>query len=97
MTANLSLSPNKFLFGGKYGVGVAEIGTNKATLVQSFWSDEEKRSGKHERMRANDGAVDSRGRFWVNTIPDPETATSTSADGKKGTPSKVGRRLDRRS
>lgn len=29
------------------------------------------KDGKEKRMRANDGAVDSRGRYWVTTMNDP--------------------------
>lgn len=44
-------------------------------MLQKFWSEEEQKEGKPKKMRANDGAVDSKGRFWVSAVCDPEEAS----------------------
>ena len=41
-------------------------------LITRYWNDAEEKEGKGERMRANDGAVDSQGRFWVSAVCDPQ-------------------------
>lgn len=71
-TGELADKSDSFIFGGKYGVGIAgkEGGTPK--MLQKYWSEQEEKDGKAERMRANDGAVDSEGRFWVSATCDPE-------------------------
>ena len=51
-------------------------------LIQPFWTNEETQSGKAERMRANDGAVDSKGRFWASAVCDP-LVTSFTPDGER--------------
>lgn len=72
VTAELDGSKDSFVFGGRYGIGVAKKESSDLRLTQRFWSKEDELEGKHERMRANDGAVDSQGRFWVGIMTDPE-------------------------
>ncbi|KFA53145.1 hypothetical protein S40293_03192 [Stachybotrys chartarum IBT 40293] len=80
VTAALDSSDDSFLFGGKYGIGIAKKDSNQTRLLHRFWNEEKRQDGKEERMRANDGEVDSEGRFWVNTMCDPEV-TSSAPDG----------------
>ncbi|KAF7561295.1 hypothetical protein G7046_g2849 [Stylonectria norvegica] len=80
VTAELASSNESFIFGEKYGVGIGTKASAETRLVQHFWSEEERRAGKDDRMRANDGAVDSKGRFWVNFLCDPEV-TSSAPEG----------------
>lgn len=72
MTADIDGQPDSFLFGGKYGVGIAKKNSSDMRLITKYWNDAEEKEGKGERMRANDGAVDSQGRFWVSALCDPE-------------------------
>lgn len=72
VTAELAGSDDSFLFGGKHGIGVGKKSSNEYRYIQRFWNEQEVKDGKDKNMRANDGAVDSKGRFWVNTICDPE-------------------------
>lgn len=37
--------------------------------------------GKEKRMRGNDGAVDSKGRFWVGTMNDPLVVDEPGSEG----------------
>ncbi|KAF2095716.1 putative anterior fat body protein [Rhizodiscina lignyota] len=72
ITAELASSGDSFLFGGKHGIGIAKKNSNEYRYIQRFWNSEELRESKEERMRANDGAVDSQGRFWISAINDPQ-------------------------
>ncbi|CAI4220058.1 unnamed protein product [Parascedosporium putredinis] len=72
ITADLASSEDSFIFGGKYGIGVASKDSSEMKYIKPFWSEEEIRDGKDRRMRANDGAVDSKGRFWSSAQCDPE-------------------------
>jgi sugar lactone lactonase YvrE len=69
-----------FIYGGKYGVGVALKNGGTPKPLKRFWSEEEEKDGKTKKMRANDGAVDSKGRFWVSAVCDPEV-TSFAPEG----------------
>uniref|UniRef100_A0A093VI65 SMP-30/Gluconolactonase/LRE-like region domain-containing protein n=1 Tax=Talaromyces marneffei PM1 TaxID=1077442 RepID=A0A093VI65_TALMA len=57
VTANLASSTDSFLFGGKHGIGIAKRDSNRQQYETI--------------MRANDGAIDSQGRFWVGAMNDP--------------------------
>lgn len=82
LTAELASADDSFLFGGKYGIGVAKKNSSEMRLIQPFWTEEETQAGKAERMRANDGAVDSKGRFWASAVCDP-LVTSFTPDGER--------------
>ncbi|KAH8700969.1 hypothetical protein BGW36DRAFT_138824 [Talaromyces proteolyticus] len=71
VTANLASSKDSFLFGGKHGVGIAKRNSNEYRYIQRFWNDAETSKGYENIMRANDGGVDSQGRFWVGAMNDP--------------------------
>ena len=60
-----------FAFGGKYGVGLLDRKTGEYRLLKEYWTEEEKAVGLPDRMRGNDGGVDSKGRFWVGVMNDP--------------------------
>jgi sugar lactone lactonase YvrE len=59
-------SSKKILVGGKSGVYVLDRETGKYELLKKYYDSEE----KDERLRSNDGAVDTEGRFWVTTMND---------------------------
>lgn len=80
VTAELESSDDSFIFGGKRGIGIGKKNSNETRLVRPYWTDEEISAGKGDRMRTNDGAVDSKGRFWVNAVNDPEV-TSFGPEG----------------
>lgn len=53
--------------------------------LKHFWPREELRredKGRWEKMRANDGGVDCKGRFWISAVCDPEV-TPFAPEGKK--------------
>ncbi|KAI9151757.1 L-xylo-3-hexulose reductase [Paramyrothecium foliicola] len=81
VTADLQSTDDGFIFGGKYGIGLGKKESNDVRILQRYWSDDEDKDDKPKRMRANDGAVDSRGRFWVNTICDPQVTSSSGPEG----------------
>lgn len=72
VTANIAGSTGNFIVGSKYGIGIATNHDNGMHLIRSFWSQEETTEGKNDKMRANDGAVDCEGRFWVSALRDPK-------------------------
>lgn len=72
VTANLvSSTDGSYLFGGKHGIGIAQRDSSEYRYIKRFWNDEEVAKGYENSLRANDGAVDSQGRFWVGTVNDP--------------------------
>lgn len=75
VTAELEGAEDSFLFGGKYGIGFDKKSGGEPKILQRYWSEEEEKDGKPKKMRANDGAVDSKGRFWVSAICDPAETT----------------------
>jgi sugar lactone lactonase YvrE len=75
LTANHASSNDVFVFGGKHGVGVAQKNSGEYHYIQRWWTPEEEAQGKTAQFRANDGAVDSRGRLWAGTMNDPLTAS----------------------
>lgn len=80
-TGEIADKSDSFIFGGKYGVGIASKEGGEPKMLQKYWSEEEENDGKPGRMRANDGAVDSKGRFWVSALCDPEV-TSFAPEGE---------------
>jgi sugar lactone lactonase YvrE len=82
VTAELEGAEDSFLFGGKYGVGIAKKDSSEHRYLHRFWNEDEVKDGKPERMRANDGAVDSKGRFWVGTLVDPKSGEHFQPIGK---------------
>lgn len=74
-TAELDGAPDSFIFGGKHGIGIGKKASNETRLVRRWWTEEERAQGKDENFRANDGGVDSKGRFWASACRDPEVTT----------------------
>jgi len=71
VTADIEGNDGEFLFGGKHGFGIFNRSTAQYKYIKKSWSEEEIADGKDKTMRANDGAVDSKGRFWVGYMNDP--------------------------
>ena len=70
-TADIEGNDKEFIFGGKYGYGIANKETGDYRWVKRVWSEDEIKAKKHEKFRGNDGAVDSQGRFWAGYMFDP--------------------------
>lgn len=61
----------RILVGGKEGIAVLERGMGTYVYLKRFYDE----GGREDRLRSNDGAVDSRGRFWVGTMNDFHVGT----------------------
>lgn len=73
-TADIEGNDTEFIFGGKFGYGICNRETGEYRWIKKVWSEEEVKDNKPDRMRGNDGAVDSQGRFWVGYMNDPLVA-----------------------
>ncbi|KAL1957296.1 hypothetical protein VTO42DRAFT_6202 [Malbranchea cinnamomea] len=73
VTANLATTPDpakdEIVVGAKHGYATLDLQTGKTTYIRKVWTDADG-PGKEQRMRFNDGAVDSRGRFWAGMMTD---------------------------
>ncbi len=56
----------KLLIGAKYGIALLDRSSGTYEYVTRFHTA----GGDNERIRANDGAVDPHGRFWLGTMTD---------------------------
>ena len=89
-TADIEGNDDEFIFGGKSGYGIMNKDTGKVRSVKMMWTDAERQEdgggkpgkgkNKEERMRSNDGAVDSHGRYWVGTMNDDALVGSNFTD-----------------
>ena len=91
-TADIEGNETEFIAGGKYGFAIFNRETGQHRWVAKFWTAAERetdRSGgkpgienlsREERMRANDGAVDVAGRYWVGTMNDPPVVRGNITD-----------------
>ncbi|KAL1305220.1 hypothetical protein AAFC00_002138 [Neodothiora populina] len=70
-TANIEGNDDEFVFGGKSGYGIMNKKTAEWRYIKKMWDTEEVQQNKEHRMRSNDGAVDSQGRYFVGTMNDP--------------------------
>ncbi|KAJ5130323.1 uncharacterized protein N7515_006362 [Penicillium bovifimosum] len=68
VTANVQGSESQLIVGAKQGFARLDRTTGKLSYIRKVWEDE----GQVERMRFNDGAVDSHGRFWAGAMNDPK-------------------------
>ncbi|KAJ5330081.1 hypothetical protein N7452_010471 [Penicillium brevicompactum] len=62
---------DQLIVAAKYGFARLNQTTGELSYIQQPWGEEDG-PGKAERMRFNDGAVDSQGRFWAGTMNDPK-------------------------
>ncbi|KAK3711698.1 rRNA-processing protein cgr1 [Vermiconidia calcicola] len=77
-TADIDGNDDEFVFGGKLGYGIMHRDTGKIRWIKKMWNDDERKDdgggkpgvgkNREERMRSNDGAVDSEGRYWVGAM-----------------------------
>lgn len=72
VTAELDGPTGEFIFAGKHGIGIGQRYSPQWKYIRRFWTESE--AELESRMRANDGAVDSEGRFWVGIVNDPLVA-----------------------
>lgn len=56
----------KILVGGKTGLAVLDRETGRYQYLTRFYDNKE----GDDRLRSNDGTVDSAGRFWIGTMND---------------------------
>ncbi|KAF2000642.1 SGL-domain-containing protein [Amniculicola lignicola CBS 123094] len=73
-TADIEGNDEEFIFGGKLGYGICNKQTGEYRWIKKVWDDAEQKDNKPHRMRGNDGAVDSHGRYWVGYMNDPLVA-----------------------
>ncbi|RPA83488.1 regucalcin like protein [Ascobolus immersus RN42] len=65
-TADIEGRDDIYVAGAKYGYAIVERATGELKYFKKLWQTEK----QQERMRSNDGAVDSKGRFWLGTMND---------------------------
>lgn len=90
VTAEIEGNDEEFAYGGKLGYGIMHKDTGKERTLKLFWTDAERKEdgggkpkagkNKEERMRSNDGAVDTRGRFFAGTMNDDALVGSNFTD-----------------
>ncbi|KAH0847946.1 putative calcium homeostasis protein Regucalcin [Fonsecaea pedrosoi] len=78
VTANIEGvdSSEVILAGAKDGVTKFNLKTGEHEYVAKYWKGADAED-KARRMRSNDGAVDTQGRFWVEAFVDPEISQVT--------------------
>jgi sugar lactone lactonase YvrE len=80
ITADIEGEEDIILVGAKNGVSKFNMSTSKHEYIAKFFPGKED-SVEAKSMRANDGAVDSSGRFWVEIFTDP-TVKEPGEEGK---------------
>ncbi|KAL1999327.1 hypothetical protein VTN02DRAFT_4680 [Thermoascus thermophilus] len=68
---------DRIVVGAKHGFATVDRRTGELSYIRRVW-DEQDGPGKEERMRFNDGAVDSHGRFWAGAMNDPKVQEPTA-------------------
>ena len=76
VTADIENLNDTILAGAKDGITKFNLTTGKHEYVAKFWTEADG-PDKANRMRANDGASDSEGRFWVGAMNDPKVKNPT--------------------
>ncbi|KAF2454295.1 hypothetical protein BDY21DRAFT_400268 [Lineolata rhizophorae] len=72
VTADIEGNGNgDFVFAGKHGFGIFRRAEGSYEYIKRVWTVEEVKDGREHRMRFNDGAVDTEGRFWAGAMNDP--------------------------
>ncbi|KFY01483.1 hypothetical protein V490_00893, partial [Pseudogymnoascus sp. VKM F-3557] len=59
---------DKILIGGKTGIAILDRNTGKYEYIKRFYDDADET--RDDRIRSNDGNVDSEGRMWIATMTD---------------------------
>ncbi|KAL8778680.1 MAG: hypothetical protein Q9213_007294 [Squamulea squamosa] len=75
-TAHIEGTDDELIVGAKLGYAYYKRSLGKLEYIKKVWNDSDG-SGKEERMRCNDGAVDRAGRYWVGTMNDPKVKAPT--------------------
>ena len=70
-TADIEGNEAQFMFGGKSGFGIFEWEKGRYEFVKKFWTGDKDEPRKERVMRANDGGIDARGRYWIGVMNDP--------------------------
>ncbi|KAF2755044.1 hypothetical protein EJ05DRAFT_119979 [Pseudovirgaria hyperparasitica] len=70
ITGDIDGDDERFVFAGKHGYGIVNRITGDWKYIKLAWSDEDFNSGKDQWFRANDGGIDSEGRFWASWMND---------------------------
>ena len=62
---------DKILIGGKTGIALLDRKSGKYEYIKPFfeWAENE-RAEKEDRLRSNDGNIDSKGRLWIGIMND---------------------------
>ncbi|KAI9797097.1 MAG: hypothetical protein M1835_002085 [Candelina submexicana] len=80
VTADIEGTTKEFLIGAKAGYALFNRETGEYRYIKKFWTERDDPEKEH-RMRSNDGAVDSQGRFWVGTMNDDQYISDPKAEG----------------
>jgi sugar lactone lactonase YvrE len=80
ITADIEGQDELILVGAKDGVSKFNLNTGMHEYIAKFFPGKED-SEEAKSMRANDGAVDSSGRFWIEIFTDP-TVKEPGEEGK---------------
>jgi sugar lactone lactonase YvrE len=59
------------VFGGKSGFGIFHQDSGTYEYIAKYWAGDRDASRKERVMRANDGGIDARGRYWIGVMNDP--------------------------
>jgi sugar lactone lactonase YvrE len=70
-TADVEGDDGIFVFGGKSGFGIFRREAGTCEYVARYWAGDADGATKERVMRANDGGVDARGRYWIGVMNDP--------------------------
>jgi len=76
VTADIEGEDDVILAGAKDGITRFNLKTAEHQHVAKFWNETDG-PDKAKTMRSNDGAADSKGRFWVGTMNDPKVKDPT--------------------
>ncbi|KZF26206.1 hypothetical protein L228DRAFT_235308 [Xylona heveae TC161] len=77
-TADIEGSNDEFIAGAKHGFGIYNRKSGGFRYIKRVWDERDGDvASKEERMRFNDGAVDSRGRYWAGQMNDPKVKKPT--------------------
>ena len=80
-TADVVGTDDVFAFGGKHGYGLFNKQDKTYKYIKQVWNDDEIKEGFEHRLRGNDGAVDSQGRYWLGMMNDPRTDPEPKPEG----------------